>query len=95
MSPTPSCRPRGRPRRLEADPASLEVLSIPEALAYLRSLGRGISRARFLDVILTGQCPACEDTLKLDRFGRARFCVKRVDLEAWLASTVIPFKPLG
>lgn len=95
MKVIPLRRPPGRPQNPVVDPATLKVLSIQQSLAYCRSLGRGISRERFLRVILTGQCPALEDTSRLDRFGKPRLLVRRVDLEQWLASTLKPFSGIG
>ena len=87
-----SARRQGRPRNPDVDPALLDVLSIPQALAYARSKGRGMSRARLMAAIVTGELVALMDR-RLDRHGKPLLRITRKAFEAWLMATLTPFHP--
>lgn len=90
--PLQTAKRRGRPRNPEVDLSLLSVLSIPQALAYARTLGRGMGRARLNQAIATGELPALQDQ-RLDREGKPLLRLTRSAFDAWLVSTLTPFHP--
>lgn len=85
-------RKRGRPSKANIDPATLVMLTMPEVLAYMRQLGRGVDRPKIHDAILEGHLPAYLDDLRHDRMGRPLLIIRRVDLEAWLITKIRPME---
>lgn len=85
-------RRRGRPRNPETDPALLDVLSRPQALALARQKGRSLGRERLNLAIATGELEALQDR-RLDRCGNPLLLLKRKTFEAWLMATLTPFHP--
>lgn len=90
MSMIPFRHPRGRRRLPEVDPATLEVLGIPQTLSFCKAKGRPIGRAKLMSAIASGTLPAVEDLLCVDRRGNPLLKIRRVDLERWLHSTLRP-----
>lgn len=84
---------RGRPRKPAADPATLEILSIPQVLDYLRSKGRPLSRAKLRQQIVTGALPALVDALHLDRFRRPLYLLERAAVDRWVRASLSPLTP--
>nr|WP_320132373.1 hypothetical protein [uncultured Holophaga sp.] len=84
---------RGRPRKPVVDPSTLETLTIPEAMAYCRKLGRSMSRPKLMGAVLRKDLAAYEDHLHHDRNGHPLLVFYRKDLEAWLTRELKPFQP--
>ncbi|HJV22714.1 MAG TPA: hypothetical protein VJ570_08455 [Holophagaceae bacterium] len=90
---TPFRRPHGRPPKPRVDPATLEVLTLPQVLVYCRARGRGIGRKKLLSAIVNRELPALEDCLRRDRYGHHLLLVRRADFDRWLVSSLRPFRP--
>ena len=84
---------RGRPAKVAIDPLTVELLSIPDALTFTRKTGRGISRVRLMDLLLSREVLAMEDFRHLDRFGKPLLMVVRASLEDWLRTGLRVFDP--
>lgn len=83
----------GRPRNPVVDPATLDLLTLPQVLAYLRAKGRPISRAKLREQIVTGCLPALLDTLHLDRLRQPLFLFERAAVDRWVKASLQPLKP--
>ena len=88
---------RGRPPKPKVDPATLDVLTIPEALVYARAKGRPMTRGTIVRAVVADRLSAYTDELRHDRCMRPLLIFRRVDFEAWLDATLQPFrtKPHG
>lgn len=84
---------RGRPAKARVNPAELEVLGIPEALALFHQLGRRISRAVIKRAVISGALKAHQDTLCHDRLGQPLLKFYRTDLDAFWRATLQPVSP--
>lgn len=82
----------GRPRQQVVDPSTLDLLTIPQVLAYLRQLHRPLGRAKLDREIATGRLPVLVDRLHFDRLGNARVLVQRAAVDRWLAATLTPLQ---
>lgn len=84
-------RRRGRPRNT-VPVEELELLTIPQVLAYLRAKGRPMSRARIRTQIVIGALPAYLDTFHHDRFGQPIYRVERTAVDRFLRASLQPLR---
>ncbi len=82
---------RGRPRNT-VPVEDLELLTIPQARAYLRGKGRPMSRERLRGQIVTGALPAFLDTFHHDRFNQPIYRIERAALDRWLRASLQPLR---
>lgn len=82
----------GRPKN-PTPVAELAILTIPQACALLRQLGRPLSRTKLAVAIAAGRLVAQVDELRHDRFGHPLLMVYRRDLDRWLSSTLRQLRP--
>lgn len=84
---------RGRPRKPLADPATLDLLTVPQALAYLRAQGRPMGRAKLRGEIAAGRLPALVDRLHLDRLRQPMLLLERTAVDRWVRASLRPLTP--
>ena len=84
-------RLRGRPR-CTVPVEELELLTIPQARAYLRLKGRPMSRTRLRQQIVTGALPAYLDHFHHDPSGQPIYRVERAALDRWLRASLQPLR---
>jgi hypothetical protein len=87
MSDEPRGR-RGRPPKPAL--AWQELLTIRQALLYVRSVGRRMSYATIHKAIVAGDLPAVLDTLRHDNQGRPLLVFTKPALDAWLNQALQP-----
>lgn len=90
MNPEPEKPKRGR--TVQPPVATLEWLSIAQALKLCRQLGRSLSRDRLNRAISEGRLVAYVDPDRLDRFRQPLTRIARKDLDRWLAGSLRPVK---
>lgn len=84
---------RGRPRNPSVDPSTLDLLTLPQVLAYLRAKGRPVSRAKLREQIVTGCLPALLDQLHRDRYQRPLYLFERAAVDRWVKASLKPLQP--
>ena len=84
-------RRRGRPRNT-VPVEELDLLTIPQVLAYLRAKGRPMSRTRIREQIVIGALPAYLDHFHHDHFGQPIYRVERAALDRWLRASLQPLR---
>lgn len=86
MNPEAKKPKRGRP--VQPPVATLQWLSITQALKLCRELGRSISRDRLNRAISEGRLVAYVDPDRLDRERNPLTYIARKDLDRWLAGSL-------
>ncbi len=82
----------GRRASPPVDVTTLKLLTVPQALAVLRLLGRPMSRTKLGDQIALGLLPVQLDYLRLDNQGRPTYKIERAALDRWLRGSLVPLK---
>jgi|GEM_PF-5871083 len=82
----------GRKPAPVVDLATLDLLTVPQVLAYLRGLHRPLGRAKLDREIATGRLPVLVDRLHFDRLGNPRVLAQRAAVDRWLAATLTPLQ---
>lgn len=90
MTPAAEKPKRGRP--VQPPVATLQWLTVTQALKLCRELGRSLSRARLNRAIYEGRLVAYVDPDRLDRFRQPLTRIARKDLDRWLAGSLRPVK---
>ena len=84
-------RRRGRPR-CTVPVEELDLLTIPQVMAYLRTKGRPMSRTRIRTQIAIGALPAFLDHFHHDRFGQPVYRVERAAVDRLLRAGLQPLR---
>lgn len=84
-------RRRGRPRNT-VPVEELDLLTIPQVMAYLRQKGRPMSRTRIRTQIVIGALPAYLDTFHHDRFGQPIYRVERAAVDRLIRAGLQPLR---
>lgn len=90
MSEQPKRR-RGRPR-CAVPVEELDLLTVPQVLAYLRKKNRPMSRKRIKEQIVIGALPAYLDHFHHDRFGQPIYRVERAAVDRFLRAGLQPLR---
>lgn len=86
MNPEVEKTKRGRP--VQPPVATLQWLTVTQALKLCREMGRSISRDRLNRAISEGRLVAYVDPDRLDRFRQPLTRIARKDLDRWLAGSL-------
>ena len=84
-------RRRGRPRCI-VPVEELDLLTIPQVLAYLRTKHRPLSRKRIREQIILGALPASLDLFHHDNQGQPIYRVKRADVDRMIRASLQPLR---